>query len=277
MSDYKSFLKWAGGKIKLLPKLRELGIESGDRYLEPFVGSGVVALNMPHEKIIIGDANSDLIALWSSIKSAGDKFISSAERYFTKERSTEENYYKIRDLFNSFAERSDDEPFLAEMFLYLNKHCFNGLCRYNANGNFNVPYGHRKTAPGFPKKELEHACKVSKRMLFPQECSFDALFGLVKKDDMVYCDPPYLPLTETSFTDYTKEGFGFNDHVKLRDLALVAKANKATVIISNNDTPVARKLYEGADEIHFIDVRKNISCKGDGRGKQSEIIAVYRP
>ncbi len=276
MSDHKSFLKWAGGKIKLLPKLRELGIESGKRFIEPFVGSGVVSLNMPHPELIMADTNPALIALWCQIR-FNKNVVKDLGHYFDSQLNHEDTYYKLRNTFNYYNLKSWNEREVARLFLYLNKHCFNGLCRFNAKGEFNVPYNHRKTAPSYPISEIQHAVEVSKRMAFPQHCSFTEMFEIVKKGDMVYCDPPYSPLTADSFVDYSKGGFGFEEHVKLRDLALLAKTNGATVIISNNNTEETRRFYKDADEVHFIDVQKNISCKGDGRTKQSEIIAVYRP
>lgn len=269
----KSFLKWAGGKTQLLPKLIELGIYGGRRYVEPFVGSGVVALNMPHEKIIIADTNPGVIALWNQIKN-NKEFIADAAHYFNERyNNNEEMYYIIRDEFN----HSTTNYFLAAAFLYLNKHCFNGLCRFNSKGEFNVPYGHYKVNPKFPLNELEVAAYMTQRMEI-RECSFTDTFALIKKHDMVYCDPPYVPLSATSsFTKYSTGSFNNNDHERLVVEAMVAQNKGATVIISNNDTPYTRQLYKDATDIHFIDVRKSISCKSTGRAKQREIIAVYRP
>jgi len=265
----KSFLKWAGGKSKLLSKLQELGINEGKRFIEPFVGSGVVSLNMPHKTIIIGDSNLGLINLWGGLMDGGEDFIKCCQEVFETYGNTEKSYYKAREVFN--------KTHSGALFLYLNKHCFNGLCRFNAKGEFNVPYNHRKTVPGFPEEELRHAIEVSDRMVYPQVCSFVDMFRLVKKGDMVYCDPPYLPAGKNGFVNYSKDGFSFSDQCKLADCAIEAQKKGATVIISNNNTLESRTLYKKATEVHFIDVQKNISCKGDGRKKQSEIIAVYRP
>ena len=231
---------------------------------------------MPHPRIIIGDTNPALIALWCQIKD-NKNAVKDLGHYFDPTLNHEATYYKYRDLFNRYNLKSWNEREVARFFLYLNKHCFNGLCRFNAKGEFNVPYNHQKTAPAYPVEEIRHAVEVSKRMSFPQHCSFYDMMEIVKEGDMVYCDPPYLPLKASSFTDYSKDGFSVNDHSTLERAAWNAADNGATVIISNNNTPLARKLYKDADEIHFIDVQKNISCKGDGRKKQSEIISVYRP
>lgn len=271
LNDHKSFLKWAGGKIKLLPKLRELGIECGKRYIEPFVGSGVVALNMPHQEIIIGDTNEGLIDLWNELATDGKACLKDCLEVF-KTPHTEDIYYHFRDVFN----HTLNPHIKAYLFLYLNKHCFNGLCRCNAKGEFNVPYNHGKTPPACPEKELLHAIEVSKRMTI-YNCKFAVTFIHAQTGDMIYCDPPYLPLKASSFVDYSADGFNLDSHKDLVNCALAAQKLGATVIISNNNTPTARKLYENATETHFIDVQKNINCKANGRKKQSEIIAVYRP
>lgn len=274
-TDHKSFLKWAGGKIKLLPKLRELGIERGNRYIEPFVGSGVVALNMPHKEIIIADTNDGLIALWNVLQSNPNANVH-LKQYFFQEYNNIENYYKLRTKFNR-ALKSGDEDVISKLFLYLNKHCFNGLCRFNSSGEYNVPFNHRKTPPAFPEREVLHAIEASKRMSILKQGFMDTM-KMVKRGDMVYMDPPYIPVSKSSsFTTYSKDGFSIDDHKNILLQAECAAGRGATVIISNNDVPLSRMLYNAADELHLIDVQKNISCKGDGRKKQGEVMAVYRP
>lgn len=271
MSDHKSFLKWAGGKIKLLPKLREIGIEEGNRFIEPFVGSGVVSLNMPHNEIIIGDSNRALINLWQELFTKKEIVLNAARTYFVERYNEEGMYYDVREEFN----RNQLGWNAACQFLYLNRHCFNGLCRFNSKGEFNVPYGRYKTVY-FPEAELKHAAEVAKRMTIKHEGFYD-IFSLVKKGDMVYCDPPYLPAQKNGFVKYDRGGFTLQSHKVLAQMAKEASEEGATVIISNNDTDDAEVLYRDADETYFIDVQKNISCKGDGRKKQREVIAVYRP
>ncbi len=266
---HKSFLKWAGGKMQLLEKLQELGIEQGKRFVEPFVGSGVITLNMPHKEIIIADTNVGLMNLWRGLAQEGELFIDDCRQYFSPRYNNEMSYYDIRKRFN--------QNFSGRYFLYLNKFGYNGLCRYNASGQFNVPYGHKKVAPAFPEKELQHAFVVAERMSM-LECSFDDTFAVVKKGDMVFADPPYVPINKTSsFVNYSTEGFTLENHKVLVECAKKAQLIGATVIISNNDVPVARKLYKEATEVHFVKVQKNISCKAKSRTKHGEIIAVYRP
>jgi len=268
----KAFLKWAGGKGQLVEKILALMPVDSVRYVEPFVGSGIVALNVPHKKIIIGDTNPGLMALWRELQRDGHSFIDFAAKYFTPAFNTEGMYYEMRSKFNA-TWHSDVK---GALFLYLNRHCFNGLCRMNSKGDFNVPFGRYKN-PGFPREAMEYAWGVSKRMEVYEQ-GFEHTFELARMGDVFYCDPPYIPINPTSsFTAYSKDGFGMDQQRGLVNCAEYARTRGATVIISNNDVPLARELYVKATEIHEVQVAKKISCQGSGRKKLGEIIAVYRP
>ena len=275
----KSFLKWAGGKFSLLPTLIPI-VQSctgkGGRYIEPFVGGGALALNIPSGlPKVINDTNPGVVAVWQTLQDRGADFIEDVNPYFRGE-NTEKAFYTIRNTFNRSLKDNGDVRLRAMYFLYLNRHCFNGLCRFNKKGEFNVPYGRYKSIY-FPEKELLHAIEVMKNTQIHQN-DFRAVMATATQGDVVYCDPPYIPLGVTSsFVGYSKEGFGIDDQMDLMLLAEAARNRGATVIISNNDVPLARKLYDGASEIHSVQVAKRISCKGDGRKKSGEIIAVYRP
>lgn len=272
----KSFVKWAGGKYDLLPTLIDIIQQCpglGGRFIEPFVGGGALTLNIPLKvPKIINDVNPGLISVWIALES-GEFYIDVAQTYFIPENNTEEEFYRIRTQFNAGDTWEAKRPY---HFLYLNRHCFNGLCRYNKQGKFNVPYGGYKTIY-FPEKELRHAMEVMKntRVL---NMDFADVMNMATEGDVVYCDPPYIPLSETSaFVGYSKGGFTMDDQIRLRDRALRLRDRGVTVIISNNDTPLARKLYAKADDILSVQVAKRISCKADGRKKQREVIAIYKP
>jgi DNA adenine methylase len=282
----KSFLKWAGGKSQLLERILSLmpPVNSKGRYIEPFVGSGVIALNVPHESIIIGDINPGLMALWGRLQIRGRFFVDKCRDYFSCETNVEDAYYGFREMFNELtAAKKNPVDFhlfmkkqYAAMFLYLNRHCFNGLCRFNSKGEFNVPFGKYKN-PYFPEAELLHAVEVTKRMMVFEQ-GFEDTMNMAKEGDVIYCDPPYIPLSETSnFTGYSAGGFGWVSQVELAEQAKIARGKGATVIISNNDVPAARELYADATEMYAFQVAKKISCEADGRKKSGEILAVYRP
>jgi DNA adenine methylase len=155
----------------------------------------------------------------------------------------------------------------------LNKHCFNGLCRYNSKGGFNTPYGKYKK-PYFPEKEMYEFYERSKKAVF-QKADFLQTMRSAKSGDVVYCDPPYVPLSKTAnFTSYSAGGFGEEQQLLLARAAEKLKARGVTVIISNHDTKFTAKAYQAA-RIHRFDVQRFISCNGGNRGKAKEVLAVF--
>ncbi len=276
----KSFLKWAGGKFDLLPTLVPLVQEhmgNGGLYIEPFLGGGAVALNLPVEvPKLLNDINPGVVACWDSLKS-GDEFIEYVRGYFPESGfyNTEARFYKLREAFN-FALCHGGGQLTAALFMYLNRHCFNGLCRFNKKGGFNVPYGRYKTVY-FPDKELHHAAEVMKNSEI-STLDFGDVMNMATQGDVVYCDPPYSPLSTTSaFTSYSVGGFSVDDHYRLCARAERLRDRGVSVLISNNDTLATRQLYGNADELIELQVAKRISCKANGRKKSGELIALYIP
>ena len=148
MSFTKPFLKWPGGKFKLLDRIRNR-LDSGSRLVEPFVGSGAVFLNAGFKKHLLADTNPDLISLYHHVQNKGSDFAEYCQSFFTPENNCEKRYYNFRKQFNS----TSDLKYKSALFLYLNRHCYNGLCRYNSKNKFNTPFGRYKN-PYFPKKEF---------------------------------------------------------------------------------------------------------------------------
>jgi len=268
-SPERPFLKWAGAKTQLLPKLRPFFPAGEHRFIEPFVGSGVVFLNSGYRRSVLSDSNHDIINLYAILKKRPREFIRECQSFFTGGHNSEEQYYELREEFNLCR----DLERRASIFLYLNRHCFNGLCRYNQKGRFNTPFG-RYERVYFPEKEMEHfAAKLKGAELV--KADFRTTLARVGKGDVVYCDPPYVPLTATAnFTSYAMGGFSLEDHEDLSRLANQAASRGATVILSNHDTPFTQKLYEGA-AIQLVMVSRTISCDGQNRKKAKEIIAVF--
>jgi DNA adenine methylase len=139
LSDIKSkpFLKWAGGKHKLVEVLAE-SLADGDRLVEPFVGSGAVFMGTNYKRYLLCDTNADLIGLFNNLKNNTDKLVKEAQEFFSGKYKTEEAFYELREKFNKL---EADDITKSALFVYLNKHAFNGLCRYNSKGFFNVPFG----------------------------------------------------------------------------------------------------------------------------------------
>jgi DNA adenine methylase len=265
----RPFLKWAGSKFKILPAI--LGnLPSGNRLVEPFVGSGAVFLNAGFPKNRVADANKHLVGTFLQIKSNLSETLSEAKRLFVPECNTEEEFYRLRAEFNS-----DDTQTArhAALFIYLNRHCFNGLCRFNRSGHFNVPFGRYKS-PTVPEKEILNFHDFAQKTDFATE-NFLATMSTCEPGDVVYCDPPYAPLTATAnFTSYSTNDFGEADQRALADAASELAARGIPVVISNHDTPLTRKLYAKA-KCSYISVQRFISCDSSNRAAAPEVVALF--
>lgn len=264
-------LKWAGGKYQILDRILPR-LPEGERLIEPFVGSGAIFLNSTdkYKKLLINDLNSDLITFYKTLKKYKEDFINEAEKLFTHKNNRKEVFYELRNEFNKCT-----DPFRKSViFLYINKHGFNGLCRYNNQGFINVPFG-RHEKPYFPRKELCFFAKIAHKLKIEKK-DFESIFRFSKKGDVIYCDPPYSPLTRTAnFTSYNANGFSAEDHHRLTKCAINAAKRGVPVIISNSKTEFTLDIYAEA-ELHEISVRRYISCNGKKRGMASELIAVYK-
>ncbi len=271
-SFIKPFLKWPGGKFRLLDRIRNQ-LSQGKRLVEPFVGSGAVFLNTSYKKYLLADTNPDLINLYLHVQKNDKAFIEYCKSFFTPENNCEDHYYQFRDKFNT----TTDLRFKSALFLYLNRHCYNGLCRYNSKHVFNTPFGSYKK-PYFPKKELDafHIASQSAKFI---HANFVDTMKQAKQGDIVYCDPPYAPLSKTAyFTDYFSGGFGWEEQIELAEWAGKLAKKGIPVIISNHDTDNTRSLYQdaGAKTEGFL-VRRTISCDINNRQKIGEILAVFQP
>lgn len=267
----RAFLKWAGGKYNLVESIAAL-LPDGNKLVEPFVGAGSVFLNTDYPSYVLNDVNPDLIALFKFIKRRPQTFINDARKLFTAQTNSTAAYYTLRQDFND----SNDAYERALLFLYLNRHGYNGLCRYNQSGGFNVPFGQYRK-PYFPQAEIEFFAQKAQRATFT--CmSFEKVFRRARKGDVIYCDPPYAPLSATAnFTSYATTGFSLDQqHELARRAAHAAHKRHIPVLISNHDTDLTRLLYADAD-LQSLQVARYISPKADGRAKVAELLALYTP
>lgn len=266
----RPFLKWAGNKYRIIRHLISL-LPPGDRLIEPFVGSGAVFLNTNYPRYLLAETNLDLINLYKILKQDSENFIRYAKGFFTQTTNHKSQYYRYRTLYNS----TNDKRLKSALLLYFNKHGYNGLCRHNKQGKFNVPYGYYKK-PYFPVEQMKFFHAKAKHAQF-RHCDFLVTLKQAKRGDVIYCDPPYVPWSSTAnFTNYS--GFGFSDHQqKLLAAQAEILANKGIpVIISNHDTAFTRQIYRHAN-LHTIQVKRLISCKVNERKKVAELIAVFSP
>ncbi|EHA6762866.1 Dam family site-specific DNA-(adenine-N6)-methyltransferase [Salmonella enterica] len=265
----RPFLKWAGGKYSLLPELERL-IPAGKRLIEPFVGGGSVFLNSDkHERFLLADINADLINLYQMLTIVPDSVIAEAMKAF-RHLNDAENYTAIREAFNAWQLNAIER---AAAFLYLNRHCFNGLMRYNLDGFFNVGWGKYK-APYFPEKELMAFRKKSSACVF-MNAGFERTLRLAGDGDVVYCDPPYEPMPGTAgFTSYASGGFSWDSQVALAESCVAAHQRGAKVFISNSTAPRVIELYERHGfTLHRVNARRSILSKGSTRETANDIVA----
>lgn len=278
----RSIVKWPGGKGRVLPDLLPV-LPKGDCLVEPFVGGASVFLNTDYRNYVLGDINPDLINLYRVVSRTPNELISLARDLFSH-RNDADNYLKIRALFNkpqgSRLRDSYLNVYRAAFFLFLNRHGYNGVVRYNQSGGYNVPYGKHKTTPYFPEAEIRlfHE-KANDTRAFFVCCSFESTIKVptFNDDAVIYCDPPYLPVSETAnFTQYHSGPFGEKQHRQLVANLLAANLETgAAVVISNSDTPLTREIYKDF-RFQEIAVQRSVSANTQKRGKANEVIGVLK-
>lgn len=266
-TNSRPFLKWAGGKQRLLRELKAR-IPQGKRLIEPFLGAGSVFLGTAYPQYLLGDANPDLMAVWAALQSRPREYTERASQLFTSENLSEDSYYQLRNEYNLQTDRFER----AVLFLYLNRFGFNGVYRVNSKGALNTPYGKPRALPGFPwdalglaADKLAHATLHSGGFCYAMEQAGEG--------DVVYCDPPYSSIGQSSFTAYTQAGFGVEQHERLCHLAEAAVERGAVVAISNHDSPHTRALYSGWT-IHELAVKRTVAGRKEARQMSREVVAV---
>lgn len=262
----KTPLKWVGSKARIMPQLLP-HLPAGKRLVEPFAGSCAVMMNTDYDEYLIADVNPDLIHLYQCIKFDADQFIQDAKRYF--ELSNDEcSYYQIRSGFNI----EPEWQWRAAMFLYLNRHGYGGVCRYNQRGHFNVPFGHYKK-PYFPEAEIRTFAEKAQRATFIC-ASFEETLKMVQPGDVIYCDPPYIPQNPTAnFTQYHTDGFTQDDQAHLSHMLHLLCQQGYPVLASNSDTHEARNLYAQFTRYTLTAPRSIGAAKG-GDSSARELLAV---
>lgn len=219
----RSIFKWAGGKFGVLEQIFRY-LPEGKRLIEPFVGGGAVFMNAGYQENLLNDVNADLINFYKTLQREAHSLITLAHRFF-QDYNTQEGYLAVRNAFNK---QVYDDLHRAAAFLFLNRHCFNGLTRYNQAGEFNVGYGKYKT-PYFPLQEMEAFLGAEGRSEFV--CGdFAAVIEAAGEGDVIFCDPPYEPLPNTEgFTNYSGHDFKFEEQKRLVSLLTDAHRRGAKV------------------------------------------------
>lgn len=262
------FLKWAGGKGKLLTQLSPLlpaGFESM-RYTEPFLGGGAMFFAFaPWREAWLSDVNPDLIGTYKAVRDDVEAVIAWLDEPLTQSMS---GYYDVREAFNG---RDEQSPFQrAAWFIYLNKTCFNGLWRVNRAGAFNTPRGDYE-APAYDYAALRAASKALQGAMLNIGPFSEMLYDC-GEGDFVYLDPPYVPASKTAkFTGYAKGGFAEYDQRALAKAFLAAHARGARMMLSNSDTPLVRDLYTGMN-VTQVSAARSINSKAGKRGPVAEVV-----
>lgn len=284
------FVKWAGGKTQLLKQYADLYPLSFGTYHEPFLGGGAVFFDLYSKgkikRAILSDRNEDLMNLWAALKCDLGRLVSELER-LQKDVNDKSGYYRHRKEFNStplshsFLTEPDFRK--AALLVYLNKTCYNGLYRVNAQGKFNVPFGQYRGPRLFDRsnltsvrRALNDEGKVELRCEDFESCVKDA-----KRGDFIYFDPPYHPLSATSsFTGYTAGGFGIQEQKRLSRVFRRLDARGCHVMLSNSHSeedlrPLYRRYFRNKVVVR---ASRSISCVGSKRGAIQELVIVnYRP
>ncbi len=265
----KPVIKWAGGKSSLLPQLLPLFPERFSRYIEPFLGGGAVFFSLRHSGTsLLNDLNPELIELYETVRDFPNPLM--AELDAMAKMYSEDFYYLLRK------QTPETQILRSARTILLNKAGFNGLYRQNSKGAFNVPFGKRERCPRlYDRENLLRASAVLQHANL-QSLDFEAVIDQAGKNDFVYCDPPYEPLSPTSsFNTYQGGGFEQDQQRRLKEACLRAQNRGAHVVISNSSADFIKELYSDCD-IRQISARRAINSKGNRRGEIQEL-AILLP
>lgn len=275
----KPFLKWVGGKTKLVPELVEMFPKKFDNYFEPFVGGGALFYEVIQKYNVgfssINDINKKLIIAYKQIKQNPKELISLLKTIDDeyKKLSLEEKekyFYSIRKKYN---EETIDDKTTASYLIFLNKTCFNGMYRENSKGQYNIPFGDQKN-PNICDKENIFAVSKCLEHTEITDYSFEESVKKCKKNDLIYFDPPYYPVNATSsFTAYSKSSFGEIEQKKLKEVFANLANRGCFVMLSNSHTPFIEDLYKDFN-INYRYAARSINSKGDKRGKIKEVVVT---
>ncbi|MCS6884380.1 MAG: DNA adenine methylase [Acidobacteriota bacterium] len=264
----RPFLKWAGGKRRLLTQMSRFFPTSFNTYFEPFLGGGAVffylySVGLVSKTSVLADLNDELINCYRVVSKQPFDLIEQLRQYTISEKS----FYRVRAM-----KPQDLSPVeRASRFIFLNKTCFNGLYRVNCTGEFNVPYGRYKN-PVICDEQAILQASIALQSAVLMATGFEVTLQTVKPRDFVYLDPPYVPTSSSSsFTGYTSGGFTLADHCRLAEEFRRLDRLGAQVLMSNSDTDFVRCLYRGF-ELTRVRSSRAINSNPLGRGPVNELL-----
>jgi len=258
------FLKWAGGKRWLVAGRPELFRVWGERYIEPFLGSGAVYFHVQPARAILSDINPDLVNAYRSVRDNWME-VSSALREHSKKHSTS-YYYDVRDNVKSLG--ATDE---AARLIYLNRTCWNGLYRVNRKGHFNVPIG-TKDSVLLDTDDFKSLSTLLQKARI-DHCDFESTIDQALEDDFLFVDPPYtVQHNLNGFIKYNERLFSWDDQVRLRDALVRADLRGARILMTNADHKSIRDLYLGVFHQESISRNSVLAGRGGKRGVVTELL-----
>lgn len=269
------FVKWAGGKRQLLAQIRERMPREYNRYYEPFIGGGAVVFDLLPENALINDINEALINAYVQIRENVDSFLDNINRIDSAiGEDGKAYYYSMRNLYNMKLEKMEYDIELAALFVFLNKHCFNGLYRVNSKGLFNVPYNNSKRV-SCDEESIRMTSDYLKRVMITTG-DFENACRNAGRGDFVFLDSPYAPLNPTSFESYTKEGFTLESHERLARLYDELTERGCYCMLTNHNTELIEQLYGNKGyTISVVNVKRMINSDANNRKGQEVIICNY--
>lgn len=273
-TESKPFIKWAGGKRGLLDSLLPFVPKEFGDYFEPFLGGGALFFALKNrglleaKRVYLNDKNAELMNAYLAIQNNTNELLK--ELAILQQNHNRETFYFIRNLDRQVEFVHLEDYFRAARFIYLNKTCFNGLCRYNSNGEFNTPMGSYKN-PKIYDRDLIMSANIAIKDAQIMNVDFEQAVINAKRGDFVYFDPPYYPISKTSsFVSYT-DSFLENEQKRLFDVFVELNAKGVKVLQSNSDTDFIRELYKDFECIE-LKAKRVINCKGDKRGEITELL-----
>ena len=274
-TEIAPFVKWAGGKRQLLSQIQERMPINYNHYFEPFVGGGAVIFGTQPSKALINDINKALINTYQRICDSPKEFIREVNKIDSEMwEDGKQYYYSIREHYNDKLMKSEYDVELAALFVFLNKHCFNGLYRVNGKGLFNVPYNNSRRVSVNGDSIIE----ISKYLqgITIIDGDFEDACKDARKGDFVFLDSPYAPLNPTSFESYTKEGFDIESHKRLAKLYDELTTRGCYCMLTNHNTDLINELYGNKGyKIDVVSVRRMINSDASNRVGEEVIICNY--
>jgi DNA adenine methylase len=282
-------LKWAGGKGQILPQISELyptKLKFGGckRYIEPFIGGGAVFFDIANRfdvaESFVFDINPDLIILYNVIKNDVEDLIQELNIlqriYDSPDR--EKLYYFLRDKYNRYDKKADANKYAknfiprAALTVFLNKTCYNGLYRVNSRGAFNTPIG-RYDNPMICDADNLRAAAAALQYAEVRCCDFSEALRYADKDSFVYYDPPYRPVSASSFNSYARGAFDDKEQVRLAGVFAEVDSTGALQMLSNSFQPDGffDNLYAGR-KISIVSANRMINSNSEKRGKVCELL-----